>query len=36
MKRAMDDEILSAFFNSNKTGENGSIDTGLLGAFGGG
>ena len=36
MKRAMDDEILSAFFNSNKTGENGSIDTGLLGAVGGG
>jgi hypothetical protein len=36
MKRAMDDEILSAFFNSNKTGENGSIDTGLLGAWNGG
>jgi hypothetical protein len=36
MKRAMDDEILSAFFNSNKTGENGSIDTGLLSTFNGG
>jgi hypothetical protein len=36
MKRVIDDEILSGFFNSNKTGENGSIDTGLLGAVGGG
>ena len=36
MKRAIDDEIISAFFNSNKTGENGSTDTGLLGAFNGG
>jgi hypothetical protein len=36
MKRVMDDEILSGFFNSNKTGENGSADTGLLGSFGGG
>jgi hypothetical protein len=36
MKRAIDDEILSAFFNSNKTGENGSIDTGLLSAVGSG
>jgi hypothetical protein len=36
MKRTIDDEILSGFFNSNKTGENGSIDTGLLGVFNGG
>ena len=36
MKRVIDDEILSGFFNTNKTGENGSIDTGLLGAVGGG
>ena len=36
MKRVMDDEILSGFFNSNKTGENGSTDTGLLSAFGSG
>jgi hypothetical protein len=36
MKRVMDDEILSGFFNTNKTGENGSTDTGLLSAFGGG
>jgi hypothetical protein len=32
----MDDEILSGFFNTNKTGENGSTDTGLLSAFGSG
>jgi hypothetical protein len=36
MKRVMDDEILSGFFNSNKTGENGSLDTGLLSAANGG
>jgi hypothetical protein len=34
--RAMDDEIIAGFFNSNKTGENGTIDTGLLGAWNGG
>jgi hypothetical protein len=33
MGRSIDDEILSGFFNSNKTGENGAIDTGALGAF---
>jgi hypothetical protein len=33
MGRSIDDEILSGFFNSNKTGENGAIDTGVLGAF---
>jgi hypothetical protein len=36
MGRSIDDEIISGFFGSNKTGENGSTDTGLLGAFNGG
>lgn len=33
MGRAMDDEIISAFFNSNNTGENGSSATGTLYAY---
>ena len=33
MGRAIDDEIVSGVFASNKTGENGSTDTGLLGAY---
>jgi len=36
MGRAMDDEIISGFFNSNNTGENGTAATGLLSAFNGG
>ncbi len=35
MGRSIDNEILSGFFNSNKTGENSTIDTGVLGAFNG-
>jgi hypothetical protein len=33
MGRAMDDEIISGFFNSNNTGENGTTATGLLSAY---
>lgn len=33
MGRAMDDEIISGFFNSNNTGENGTSATGLLSAY---
>ena len=33
MGRALDDEIISGFFNSNNTGENGSSATGLLSAY---
>ena len=33
MGRAMDDEILSGFFNSNNTGQNGTVTTGTLYAF---
>lgn len=33
MGRAIDDEILSGFFNSNNTGENGTSQTGLLSAY---
>lgn len=33
MGRAIDDEIISAFFNSNNTGENGTSSTGTLYAF---
>lgn len=33
MGRAIDDEIISGFFNSNNTGENGTTATGLLSAF---
>jgi len=33
MGRAIDDEIISGLFGNNKTGENGSTDTGLLGSF---
>ena len=36
MGRAQDDEIISGFFNSNNTGENGTSGTGLLSAFGSG
>ena len=36
MGRAIDDEIISGFFNSNNTGENGTAATGLLSAFGSG
>jgi hypothetical protein len=36
MGRAMDDEIISGFFNSNNTGENGTSATGLLSAYGSG
>lgn len=36
MNRAKDDAIISGFFNSNMTGENGSSATGLLSAYGGG
>lgn len=32
--RAIDDEIISAFFNANNTGENGTTSTGTLYAFG--
>lgn len=32
MGRAIDDEIISGFFNSNNTGENGTTGTGLLSA----
>jgi len=34
MGRAIDDEIISGFFNSNNTGENGTSATGTLYAFG--
>lgn len=34
MGRAMDDEIISGFFNANNTGENGTTSTGTLYAFG--
>lgn len=33
MGRAIDDEIISGFFNANLTGENGTSSTGLLSAF---
>ena len=33
MGRAIDDEIISGFFNANNTGENGTTSTGLLSAF---
>lgn len=33
MGRAIDDEVISAFFNANLTGENGSSSTGTLYAF---
>lgn len=33
MGRAIDDEIISNFFNANLTGENGTTSTGLLSAF---
>lgn len=33
MGRAIDDEIISGFFNANNTGENGTVSTGLLSAF---
>jgi hypothetical protein len=33
MGRAKDDEIISGFFNSNNTGENGTSATGLLSAY---
>lgn len=33
MGRAMDDEIISGFFNANLTGENGTTSTGLLSAY---
>lgn len=33
MGRAIDDEIISGFFNSNNTGENGTVATGNLTAF---
>jgi hypothetical protein len=33
MGRAIDDEIISGFFNSNNTGENGTSSTGLLSAY---
>ena len=33
MGRAIDDEIISGFFNSNNTGENGTAATGLLSAY---
>jgi len=33
MGRAIDDEIISGLFGSNKTGENGSTDTGLLSSY---
>lgn len=36
MGRAIDDEIISGFFNANLTGENGTTSTGLLSAFGSG
>ena len=36
MGRAIDDEIISGFFNSNNTGENGTTATGLLSAYGSG
>lgn len=34
MGRAIDDEIISGFFNANNTGENGTASTGTLYAFG--
>jgi len=36
MGRAIDDEILSGFYNANNTGENGTSSTGLLSAYGSG
>jgi len=33
MGRAIDDEIISGFFNANNTGENGTVSTGTLHAF---
>ena len=33
MGRAIDDELINGFFNSNNTGENGTSATGLLSAF---
>lgn len=36
MGRAIDDEILSGFYNANNTGENGTTSTGLLSAYGSG
>lgn len=33
MGRAIDDEIINGFFNSNNTGENGTSSTGLLSAY---
>ncbi len=36
MGRAIDDEIISGFFNANNTGENGTTSTGLLSSFGSG
>lgn len=33
MGRAIDDELISGFFNANNTGENGTSSTGLLSAF---
>lgn len=36
MGRVTDDEIISGFFNSNNTGENGTTATGLLSAYGSG
>lgn len=33
MGRAIDDEVISNFFNANNTGENGTVSTGLLSAF---
>lgn len=36
MGRAIDDEIISGFFNANNTGENGTTSTGLLSAYGSG
>jgi hypothetical protein len=33
MGRAIDDEIISGFFNANNTGENGTTSTGTLAAF---
>lgn len=33
MGRAMDDEIISGFFNSNNTGQNGTVATGTLYAY---
>jgi Phage capsid protein len=36
MGRAIDDEIISGFFNSNNTGDGGTNSTGLLSAYNGG